>query len=121
LAAPERGETVQLISAIVRPAKVVQICDALQAFGFHGLTVSEASGLGKQRGHAEIYRGTEYASAFEHKTKIEIVARDEDVGDMIEVICKVAATGRMGDGKIWVTPVRELVRIRTKEAGNDAL
>jgi nitrogen regulatory protein P-II 1 len=121
LAAHERGEGVQLVSAVVRPFKVSQICDALQAFGFHGLTITEASGLGKQRGHAEIYRGAEYASAFERKTKIEIVAREEDVADMIEVICKVAATGRMGDGKIWVTPVSELVRIRTKQAGTDAL
>ena len=111
----------QLISAIVRPFKVGPICEALQAFGFRGLTVTEASGFGKQRGHTEVYRGAEYTSEFQQKVKIEIVARDEDVQDMIDVICKVAKTGRIGDGKIWVTPVAELIRIRTREAGTGAL
>ena len=110
-----------LISAIVRPFKVGPICEALQAFGFRGLTVTEASGFGKQRGHAELYRGSEYTSEFQHKVKIEIVARDEDIRDMIDVICNVAATGRIGDGKIWVTPVADVIRIRTKEAGTGAL
>jgi nitrogen regulatory protein PII len=110
----------KLISAIVRPSKVADICDALQAFGFQGLTVTDVSGLGKLRGTPEIYRGTAYAG-FQHQVKVEIVARDEDVHDMVEVICKVASTGRMGDGKIWITEVGELVRIRTKEAGTDAL
>ena len=108
----------QLITAIVRPFKVGQICEALQTFGFRGLTVTEASGFGKQRGHTEIYRGAEYASEFQHKVKIEIVALDEDVPDMID---KVAATGKIGDGKIWVMPIRELIRIRTRQAGIDAL
>ncbi len=112
---------VQLISAIVRPAKVAPICEALQTFGFRGLTVTEASGFGKQRGHTEVYRGSEYASEFQRKAKIEIIAHDEDIHDMIDVICNVAATGRIGDGKIWVTPVAELIRIRTREAGTDAL
>jgi nitrogen regulatory protein P-II 1 len=111
----------QLISAIVRPFKVGEICDALQAFGCHGLTVTEASGFGKQRGHTEIHRGAEYSSQFQHKIKIEIIARDEDIHDMVDVICRVAATGRIGDGKIWITPINELVRIRTREAGDDAL
>lgn len=111
----------QLISAVVRTAKVRAVCDALQAFGFRGLTVMEASGFGKQRGQTEIFRGAEIVSDFEHRAKIEIVARDEEVHDMIEVICQVAGTGRLGDGKIWVTPVRDLVRIRTREAGPDAL
>jgi len=111
----------QLITAIVRPFKVGPICEALQTFGFRGLTVTEASGFGKQRGHTEVYRGSEYASEFQHKVKIEIVARDEDVHDLVDVICKVASTGRIGDGKIWVTSVRELIRIRTREAGLDAL
>jgi nitrogen regulatory protein P-II 1 len=111
----------QLISAVVRPSRVTQICDALQAFGFQGMTVTDVSGLGKLRGHTEIYRGAEYESGFEPRVKVEIVARDEDVHDMIEVICRVAATGRLGDGKIWATPVGELVRIRTREVGSDAL
>jgi nitrogen regulatory protein P-II 1 len=112
---------VQLISAVVRPAKVPQVCEALQAFGFHGLTVTEAVGFGKLRGHPEIYRGVEYESALQPEVKIEIVVRDEDTYEMIDVICRVASTGRMGDGKIWVTPVGDLVRIRTKESGIDAL
>jgi nitrogen regulatory protein P-II 1 len=111
----------QLITAIVRPQKVNEICDALQAFGFHGLTITEASGFGKLRGQHEIYRGTEYVSDFQPAMKIEIVAVDDDIHDTIEVICTVAATGHLGDGKIWVTPVTELVRIRTREAGADAL
>jgi nitrogen regulatory protein P-II 1 len=110
-----------LISAMVRTSKVAQVCEALQSFGFQGMTVIEASGFGKQRGHVEIYRGAEYSSEFQPNSKIEIVARDDEVNDLIDVICQVAATGRLGDGKIWVTPVSELVRIRTREAGEDAL
>lgn len=111
----------QLITAIVRPAKVGQVCEALQTFALQGLTVIEACGLGKTGGRTEIYRGARYCSTFEDHTQIEIVVRDEDVHDTIEVIRKVAATGRMGDGKIWTTPVGALVRIRTGEAGIDAL
>jgi nitrogen regulatory protein P-II 1 len=111
----------QLITAIVRPGKVTDLCDALQTFGFHGITVSDASGFGKQRGDSEFYRGSEYSSGFQHRSKLEIVVRDEDVPDMVDVICSVAATGGIGDGKIWITPIRELVRIRTREAGADAL
>jgi len=116
-----RRPDVQLITAIVRPFKVGPICEALQTFGFRGLTITEASGFGKQRGHTEVYRGSEYTSEFQQKVKVEIVALDEDVQDMIDVICNVAGTGRIGDGKIWVTPVSALIRIRTKEAGTDAL
>lgn len=111
----------QLITAIIRPTKVAQVCEALQTFAFQGLTVIEATGLGKLRGRTEIYRGARYCSEFENHHVIEIVVPDEDVRDIIEVIRKVAATGRMGDGKIWTTPVGELVRIRTGEAGSDAL
>jgi nitrogen regulatory protein P-II 1 len=112
---------VELISAIVRPFKVAGVCDALQSSGFQGLTVLEASGFGKQRGHTEIYRGAEYPSDFQQNSKIEIVAKEEDVSDIVDVICKVASTGRFGDGKIWITPVRDVIRIRTKEVGEDAL
>jgi nitrogen regulatory protein PII len=93
----------------------------VQALRFQGLTVIEAAGFGKQRGQPEIYRGARKSSEFKPQGVIEIVARDEDVRDLIDVICKVAATGHLGDGKIWVTPVGELVRIRTREVGADAL
>jgi nitrogen regulatory protein P-II 1 len=111
----------QLISAVVRPTKVGEICEALQTLGFHGLTVTESNGLGKLRGHTEIYRGAKYTSEFQQHAKLEIIVRDEDVHDVIDVICSVAATGRMGGGKIWITPVGELIRIRTHEIGTDAL
>jgi nitrogen regulatory protein P-II 1 len=111
----------QLINAVVRPTKVGEICDALQNLGFHGVTVIEAVGLGKLRGPTEIYRGAKYSSEFRQHAKLEIVARDEDVHDMIEVICAAGFTGRMGDGKVWVTPVGAIVRIRTREVGSNAL
>src|SRR5664279_976475 len=120
--APGRGDpTVQLITAVLRPSAAADVCDAVQALSFQGLTLIEAFGFGKQRGPVEIYRGTRMASEFQQQSLIEIVALDEHVQDLIDVICKVAATGRLGDGKIWVTPVRELVRIRTREVGVDAL
>jgi nitrogen regulatory protein P-II 1 len=111
----------QLISAIVRPSKVNEVCGALQSFGFRGLTVTTASGFGKRRGRPEIYRGVDCSTGFQNQVKIEIVAPDDDVDDVISVVCKVAATGGIGDGKIWVTAVGALVRIRTGEAGADAL
>jgi nitrogen regulatory protein P-II 1 len=111
----------QLISAVVRPTKVDDVCAALQAFGFQGFTVTTASGFGKVRGHGEFYRGVEHAIDFQTHAKLEIVARNEDVADMINVICAAAATGGLGDGKIWVTPVGLLVRIRTREIGTEAL
>jgi nitrogen regulatory protein P-II 1 len=111
----------QMISAIVRPTNVSDICAALQRLGFHGLTVTDATGLGKLRGPTEIYRGAKYSSEFRQHAKLEILARNEDVHDIIELICAVAFTGRMGDGKVWITPVGELIRIRTRELGADAL
>ena len=111
----------QQINAIVRPAKVMSICEALQAFGFHGLTVLEAEGFGKQRGREEIHRGVAYPSALRPEVKLEILARDEDVAELVDVICRVGYTGRRGDGKVWLTPVADVVRIRTKESGADAI
>jgi nitrogen regulatory protein PII len=111
----------QLVSAVVRPTKVGEICEALQTLGFHGVTVTDTTGLGKVGGHTEIYRGTKYSSEFQQHAKLEIITRDEDVHDVIDVICTVASTGRLGDGKIWVTTVGELVRIRTREIDTDAL
>jgi nitrogen regulatory protein PII len=112
----------QLITAIVHLSKVDSICDALQSFGFRGLTVTEVAGFGKRRGRVEVYRGTRFLTAFQQKAKIEIVTSEDEVADMIDVICRVAAGGRTGAdaGKIWVTPVTEFVRMSTKETGADA-
>jgi nitrogen regulatory protein P-II 1 len=111
----------QLITAIVRPHKVSDVLNAVQTFGFHGMTVSEVSGFGKQRGHTEIYRGAEYANEFQPKAKIELVAHDEEVAELMQLIRSAAATGRIGDGKIWVLPLSELLRVRTAERGIDAI
>jgi nitrogen regulatory protein P-II 1 len=113
---------VQLIHAVVEPGKVDDICDALQVFGFRGLTVLEAAGFGKHSGQIEVYRGTQYRSGFRHYAKIEIVVDDMDVHTTVEVISSVAAGSRagFGAGKIWVTPVTEAIRISTKDAGRDA-
>lgn len=111
----------QLISAVVRPTKIGEICGALQVFGFRGLTVTEASGFGKQRDRPEVYRGAEYASEFQRHVKIDMLVPDDDVHDLVGVICKVAATGHLGDGKVWVTPVATAVRIRTGETDDAAV
>jgi nitrogen regulatory protein P-II 1 len=111
---------VQLITAVVRPSKLTELCDALQRFGFRGMTVTEASGSGKNADPPEVYRGRSYAT-LQHHAKIEILANDMDVADLIGVIRKVASTGRSGDGKVWVTPVSHVVRIRTGDVGLDAL
>jgi nitrogen regulatory protein P-II 1 len=114
------GDSLQLISAIVQPSKVDEICDAVQVCGFHGFTVIEAVGFGKRQGRVEVYRGTKYRNGFQPKAKIEIVAADDEVQDLIQAICKVAASGRGNAGKIWVTPVSEFVHMSTKETGIDA-
>jgi nitrogen regulatory protein PII len=113
---------VQLISAVIRPSKAAEVAEALQVYGFHGLTVTEASGFGKHRGPTEIYRGAEYNSGFSPRLKVEIVVPDEDVADLVSIICRAATTGAPGgDGKLWVTPVSVFLRIRTREAGIAAL
>jgi nitrogen regulatory protein P-II 1 len=112
---------VQLISAVVRPEKVYDICGALERFGFRGLTLTHVSGAGKEPSHLEVYRATQYTVALRDEAKIEIVAADGDVSDLVGVICKVAGTGRPGDGKVWVVPVLHLERIRTGERHHDAL
>lgn len=113
----------QVIHAVVEPAKVDDVCEALQVFGFQGLTVLEAAGFGKHRGHVEVYRGTQYRSGFRHYAKIEIVVDDEDVQNTVDVISRVAVgkTAGPGAGKIWITPASELIRLSTKESGRDAL
>ena len=111
----------KLITAIVKPAKVDEIKVALQAAGVAGMTVSETRGFGRQKGHTEIYRGAEYTVDFIPKVRIEILAEDAEAGSIVDLIVSTANTGSIGDGKVWVTPVDTVVRVRTGERGGDAL
>ncbi len=109
------------VEAIVKPFKMDEVKDKLNDVGVRGITVSEVKGFGRQRGHTELYRGTEYVVDFLPKTKLEIVVPDSLVDDVVEAILSVARTGRIGDGKIFVLPVEEAIRIRTGERGEDAV
>lgn len=109
------------IEAIIKPFKLDEVKDALSELGVFGLTVTEVKGFGRQRGHTELYRGAEYAVDFVPKVKLETVVPDDLVLRVVEVIERVAKTGKLGDGKIFVLPVDEAVRIRTGERGPDAL
>jgi len=109
------------IEAVIKPFKLDEVKEALQEAGVQGITVIEAKGFGRQKGHTELYRGAEYVVDFLPKVKIEIVLPDEMVEQAIEAIRKAAQTGRIGDGKIFVTPVEEVIRIRTGETGADAI
>jgi nitrogen regulatory protein P-II 1 len=111
----------KLITAIIKPHKLDEVKTALQAFGVQGLTVTESSGYGRQRGHTEVYRGAEYTIDLVPKVKLDLLVEDHDVETLIDVIAKAAQTGKIGDGKIWVTPVESVVRVRTGERGADAL
>ena len=111
----------KLITAIVKPAKVDEIKVALQAAGVAGMTVSETRGFGRQKGHTEIYRGAEYTVDFIPQVRIEILAEDSEAGSIVDLIVVTANTGSIGDGKVWVTPVDTVVRVRTGERGGDAL
>ena len=111
----------KLITAVVKPFKLDDVKDALKAAGAQGITVSEVRGFGRQGGHTETYRGAEYNIEFVPKVRIEIVVDDSVVDRAIEAIRTSASTGKIGDGKIWVTSVEKIVRIRTGETGPDAL
>ena len=111
----------KLITAIVKPAKVDDIKKALQAAGVHGMTVSETHGYGRQKGHTEIYRGAEYTVDFIPKVRIEVLTDDVDANEILNLIIDTANTGSIGDGKVWVTHVETVVRVRTGERGEDAL
>ena len=111
----------KLVTAIIKPFKLEDVKEALETFGVHGLTVSEVNGYGRQKGHTEVYRGAEYKVDFVPKVRIEVVVDDPDAADIVGVITKAASTGQIGDGKVWVTPVDEIVRVRTGERGPDAL
>src|ERR1700749_2140038 len=111
----------RLITAVIKPFKLDDVKAALQAFGVHGMTASEASGYGRQRGHTEVYRGAEYQVDLVPKVRVEVICDDPDVEDLVDVISKAAQTGRIGDGKVWVVPVDTVVRVRTGERGPAAL
>ena len=110
----------KLITAIVKPSKVDDIKRALQADGVHGMTVSETRGFGRQKGHTEIYRGAEYTVDFIPKARIEVLADDAECDHIVDLIVNTANTGSIGDGKLWVSPIDTVVRIRTGERGSDA-
>ncbi|MDA0217959.1 MAG: P-II family nitrogen regulator [Actinobacteria bacterium] len=111
----------KLITAIVKPAKLEEVKSALSSHGVAGMTVSEASGFGRQRGHTEVYRGTEYTVDLIAKVRIEVIVDDKDVDGVVSVISTAASTGSVGDGKVWVTPVESVIRVRTGESGVDAI
>jgi nitrogen regulatory protein P-II 1 len=111
----------KLVTAVVKPHKVDDVKTALEAFGVQGMTVSEASGYGRQRGHTEVYRGAEYTVDLVPKVRVEVLVDDVDAPDVVEVLVKAAQTGRIGDGKVWTVPVDDVVRVRTGEHGIDAL
>jgi nitrogen regulatory protein P-II 1 len=112
---------VKLITAVIKPHKLDEVKTALETFGVQGMTVSEASGYGRQRGHTEVYRGAEYTVDLVPKVRVEVLVEDTDLADVIDVIVKSAQTGRIGDGKVWSTSVDDVVRVRTGEHGADAL
>ena len=111
----------KLVMAIFKPFKLDEVRDALTGLGIQGLTVSEVKGFGRQKGQTEIYRGAEYAVSFLPKVKIEVVVDDAQVEGVVDAVRKAAGTGKIGDGKIFVTPVEQAVRIRTGESGAEAL
>ncbi|MEE9498780.1 MAG: P-II family nitrogen regulator [Nitrospinaceae bacterium] len=109
------------IEAIIKPFKLDEVKDQLNEKGAYGITVTEVKGFGRQKGHTELYRGAEYTVDFLPKTKLEIVIKDEQLEEIIEVITKAAQTGRIGDGKIFVSDLQDVIRIRTEERGEDAI
>jgi nitrogen regulatory protein PII len=111
----------RLIEAIIKPFKLDDVRDALSAKGVEGMTVTEIKGFGRQKGHTELYRGAEYVVDLLPKLKLEILVRDDDVEEVISAIAEAANTGKIGDGKIFVAPVSDVIRIRTGERGEAAL
>ena len=111
----------KLVTAIVKPFKLDDVKEALKASDIHGMTVSEVQGFGRQAGHTEVYRGTEYKIDFVPKARVEILVDDDDAPRIVDVIVEAARTGKIGDGKVWITPVDSIVRVRTGERNGDAL
>jgi len=109
------------VEAIIKPFKLDEVKEALNEIGIQGITVSEVKGFGRQKGHTELYRGAEYVVDFIPKIKMEIIVSDDQVSQVVDAVADAAKTGRIGDGKIFVTPIDEVMRIRTGERGEDAL
>ena len=111
----------KLVTGIIQPHRLDDVKSALEAAGIRGMTVSEASGYGRQKGHTEVYRGAEYTVDLVPKFRFEVLVADEDAATVLEVIVTAAQTGKIGDGKVWSVPVDEVARVRTGERGADAL
>jgi len=111
----------KLVVAIVKPHRLDEVKEALRDIGVNGLTSTDVEGFGRQRGHTEVYRGAEYQVDFVPKIKVEVLCDEDQVAGVVDALTKAARTGKIGDGKIWVTPVEQVVRIRTGEMGPDAL
>jgi nitrogen regulatory protein P-II 1 len=111
----------KLVTAVIKPFKLDAVKEALRSAGVSGMTISEAQGFGRQRGHTEVYRGAEYKVSFIPKIKVEVVVDDDAAEEVVSAIVAAAETQKIGDGKVWVLPVESIVRIRTGEIGTDAL
>jgi nitrogen regulatory protein P-II 1 len=118
---PREGRVMKKIEAIIKPYKIDEVKQALADTGIEGMTVSEVKGFGRQKGHTELYRGAEYVIEFLPKVKLEILVRDDKVAQVVDTITTAGRTGQIGDGKIFVIPVSEVVRIRTGERGSAAI
>lgn len=111
----------KLVTAIIKPFKVDDVKESLRTLGVQGMTVSEVQGFGRQRGHTEVYRGAEYTVDFVPKVRVEVVTDDDEAARVADAIVTAARTEKIGDGKVWITPVETMIRIRTGEMGHDAL
>jgi nitrogen regulatory protein P-II 1 len=111
----------KLVTAIVKPHRIEEVKEALREIGVSGLTMTDVEGFGRQRGHTEVYRGAEYQVDFVPKIRVEVVVEDDDVQGVIDAVVKAARTGKIGDGKLWVSDVDRVMRIRTGEMGPDAV
>jgi nitrogen regulatory protein P-II 1 len=112
---------VKLVVAVLKPFKLDDVKEALKNLGVQGMTLTEAQGFGRQRGHTEVYRGAEYEVDFVPKIRIEVLVNDDQADEVVDAVIATAATGKIGDGKVWVIPVETVVRVRTGERGTDAL
>ena len=111
----------KLIVGIIKPFKVDDVKDALKELGVQGMTVSDVQGFGRQRGHTEVYRGAEYSVDFVPKVRVDVVVEDDDVDRIVDAVVNAARTGKIGDGKVWITPVERVIRVRTGELDQDAV